>query len=141
MKKEKVILSFIAVVLGILVTAIVFYLYQGTKNKSAERTKTITVVAPSPTPKSSIFLTLLSPQDESVVDKKIITISGTTQKDAVILVLTPVDEQIAIPSPEGNFSTTVNIDDGENIIEVTAIAQNGEDVKVTRTVTFSTEEF
>lgn len=141
MKKEKVLLSFIAVVLGILVTSIAFYLYQGTKVIPNSKLKTITIASPTPIPKPSIFLNISSPQDESVVNKKIITISGATTNGAVVLVITPVDQQIAVPASNGNFSTTVNIDSGENIVEITAIGQNGEDAKVIRTVTFSSEEF
>lgn len=141
MKKEKVLLSFIAVVLGILVTSIAFYLYQGTKVIPSSKLKTITISSPTPAPKLSIFLNISNPQDESVVNKKIITISGETTSGATVLVITPVDQQIAVPASNGNFSTTVNIDSGENIVEITAIGQNGEDARVIRTVTFSNEEF
>ncbi len=142
MKREKVLLSFIAVLFGILATAIAFYLYQATRvstNKSEE--KVIAIVSPTPTPKPSVFLNIASPVNESVLNKKVVTVSGNTADNATIIVLTPIDQQIAQPAPNGNFSTTVNIDDGENIIEITAISPNGEDVKVRRIVTFSTEEF
>lgn len=143
MKKEKVVLSFIAVVLGLLVSGVAFYLYQSTKTVPDAKTKTISI-KPSVAPDletSSIFLSLDSPKDESVVDKKIINVTGKTVKDAVVVVSTNIDDEVISPASNGNFSTTVNIEDGQNQIEVTAIAPNGEEEKAIRTVTFSTETF
>jgi len=48
---------------------------------------------------------------------------------------------VITPSQEGDFSTTAIITSGENQITITAIAPNGEEVKKTVTVTYSTEEF
>ena len=141
MSKEKIVLCFIAVVLGILATGVVFYLYQTTKTIPSSKIKTIKITSPAPTPKPSVYLTIKEPADEKVVNKKVVTVSGTTQKDATIVVLSPVDEDVVKPAGTGDFSTTINIADGQNNIEITAISPNGEEIRVTRTVTFSTEEF
>lgn len=141
MKTERVILSFIAVLVGILVTGAAFYLYQGTKKSSPQNTKTITLSEPSPSPSQNVVLTLKSPTDEMVVTKKIISIEGTTEENATVLIVTPVDQKVLTPTSAGNFSTTVNIDDGQNFVEITAISPSGEENKITRTVTFSTEDF
>ena len=144
MKKEKIVLSFIAVVLGLLVAGIVFYLYQSTKViPTSEKPKIITIQpSASLTPKSSgIFLTVDNPKDESVTDKKIIKVTGKTIKDATVVVSTNIDDEVITPSANGDFSTTVNIEDGQNQIEVTAIAPTGEEQKSIKTITFSTESF
>lgn len=141
MSKEKVVLSFIAVVLGILVTGVVFYFYQATKVVPPSKIKTIKILSPTKAPKPSIYLTIKVPEDEKVVEKKVVTVSGTTAKDATVVVLSPVDEDVVKPAATGEFSTTINIDDGQNDIEITAISPNGEEARVTRTITFSTEEF
>ena len=141
MSKEKIVLCFIAVVLGILATGVVFYLYQTTKTIPQSKIKTIKIPSPTLISKPSVYLTIKEPGDEKVVSKKVITVSGTTQKDATIVVLSPIDEDVVKPAGTGDFSTTINIDDGQNNIEITAISPNGEEIRVTRTVTFSTEEF
>ena len=141
MKKERVLLSFIATLIGILVTAIAFYLYQSTKTIPPSKIKTISVSAPTPTPKPSIFLNISKPVDESVVNKKVITVSGTTAFDATIIILTPIDQEIALPTQDGDFTTTVDIDDDQNIVEIISIRPNGEEIKVNKTITYSTEEF
>ena len=141
MKTERVILSFIAVLVGILVTGTVFYLYQSTKKPTTQNTKTITILEPAPTPAQNVFLTINTPSDEIVISKKIVSITGTTEKDATVVIVTPVDQVVLTPASSGNFSTTVNIDDGENFVEITAISAKGQETKMTRTVTFSTEDF
>ncbi len=140
MKTEKVILSFIAVLVGILVTGGAFYLYQSTR-KPEEPSKKIVITKPTPTPKPSVFLTLKSPRDESVVSKKVVPVEGTTGKDSVVIIISPLDQEVLSPNAGGDFSTTINIDDGQNLIEITAISKTGEEIKIRRTVTFSTEEF
>lgn len=142
MGKEKAILSFIAVLIGLLVAGIAFYFYENSKAiPQSEEIKTVVTVSPSPTPKPSVFLTISKPTDEEVVQKRIITVSGKTTSDATVIVLTENAEQIITPTSNGDFSTTITIENGQNIIEITAIGPNREMVKAIRTVTFSTEEF
>src|SRR3989344_1753347 len=134
MSKEKIVLCFIAVVLGILATGVVFYLYQTTKTIPSSKIRTIKIPSPTPISKPSVYLTIKEPADEKVVNKKVVTVSGTTAKDATIIVLSPIDEDVVKPAGTGDFSTTINIADGQNNIEITAISPNGEEIRVTRTV-------
>lgn len=141
MKKEKIILSFTAALIGIIVAVTGFYFYQSTKKIKPSEIKKITIDNPSPTPKSSIFLTVERPRDEEVVDERIITISGKTIPNAKIVILTESNEEAAVAAGNGNFSTEITLDQDENIIEISAVAPNGEIAKVKLTVTYSTETF
>ena len=142
MKKEKLILSFIATLFGLLVAGIAFYLFQATKTvPSTATTKAISTTSPTPTRSPSISLVLDRPKDEEVVNSKILIVSGKTQSNAVIVVITDSSDDVIAPSSKGNFSTTVNLDDGQNILEIIAIAPNGESVTSKKTVTYSQEEF
>ncbi len=141
MKTEKVVLSLLAVFFGLLVAGIAFYIYENTKTISPSEIKTVSIATPTPTPKPSIFLKLDKPKDEEVFGKKIISISGKTTPDAIVVVLTNNDEEVLTPTSSGDFSTTTNIQNGQNLIEITAIAPNGESTRILKTVTFSTEEF
>lgn len=141
MKTEKIILSFVALFTGLLAAGVVFYLYQSTKVVPADKTKPIALTSPSPTPKSSFFLNISSPLDEEVVGKKSVIVSGNTAKDALIIVTSSVIDEVITPSQNGNFSTTITLEDGQNIIEITAIRPTGEEIVEKRTVTFSTENF
>ena len=141
MGKEKALLSFIAVFVGLLVAGIAFYFYENSKTITPSVVKTISSIPPTPTSKPSLFLTIGKPVDEEVVQKKIITISGKTTSDATIIILSENAESLLTPTASGDFSTTINIENGQNIIEINAITPYKESVKKIITVTFSTEEF
>lgn len=70
-----------------------------------------------------------------------LVVSGKTQGNAIITVITDSAQDVITPSPNGDFSTTINLDDGQNILEVISIAPNGESVAIRKTVTYSQEEF
>lgn len=141
MSKEKIILSVVATFIGLLVAGSGFYLYQRTKVVSPEEIKTAERTTPTPTPTSSFFLSAETPRDEEVVEKKVVSVSGKTAQGAVVTIVTPIDEKIITPDRNGNFTTTVTIDNGQNIITITAVSATGEEKTIKRTVTFSTEEF
>lgn len=145
MKKEKIVLSFLAVLFGLLVAGAAFYLYQSTRTIPPSKTKTISITPPQtssePQKSSSIFLTVDTPKDEDVSDTKIVSISGKTIPEATIVINTPTGDDVITPAKNGNFSTTVTLENGVNYIEITSIAPNGEEEKVIKTITFSTENF
>jgi len=140
MNKEKVILSFLTVLVGLLLSALGFYFYQGVRN-SAQQEPSNLVNVQKEASKPNVLLTIDEPADESVHDKKVITVSGKTSPDSLIVILTENDEQVLNPTELGNFTTTITLTDGENFIQITAIAPNGESVTVDRVVTYSTESF
>lgn len=141
MKTEKIVISFIAVFIGILFAGIAFYFYQSTKVIPDTKTKTISIAPPTPTPKATIYLTLATPKNGEVFDKKVVTLSGKTVPGSLVIISGEESDEVVSPSSAGDFSSTITITDGGNIISVTAIAPNGEQISQTRTVTFSTESF
>lgn len=141
MKKEKIILSFTAALIGILVAGVGFFFYQSTRKVDTSDIKKITIGNPTPTPSSSVFLTVERPRDEEVVDKRIITVTGKTIPEAKIVILTQTTEEAGVAASNGNFSTEITLEKDENIIEISAIAPNGEIAKVKKVVIFTTESF
>jgi hypothetical protein len=141
MKTEKIVLSLIAVLFGLLVAGALFYLFQASKTVSNTTTKAISFASPTPSPFPSIFLTLDRPKDEEVVSKKILIVSGKTSSNAIVTVITDSSQDVITPSTNGDFSTTVSLDEGQNVLSVISIAPNGESVAAKKTVTYSQEEF
>lgn len=144
MKAEKVIVSFVAVLIGLLAAGGAFYLYQATKALPSSQTKPLTIAA-SPTPeplsdKAHLF-NIDSPKDEAVFNKKLITISGKTVSGAIVTVSTEDNDQVVKPSSNGDFTFTQSIPDGTTLMHFTAIYPDGTEKRITRTVTFSTENF
>lgn len=80
-------------------------------------------------PKLEIF----TPPDDITTTAAIIEISGQTEKDATISIagnLIPTDES-------GNFSYQIQLDDGQNIIEIIASIRLSPKTRVTRTIRLS----
>lgn len=141
MKQERVILSFIMVIIGLLVAGVAFYIYQGTKTIKAPGT-TVLTATPTPTPvTNSTYLNITSPTDESLTDKKTITVSGKTTPNATIVITTNSDQEIVEPSGQGDFSTTMTLASGANLIRITVFGSDGQTTFAQRTVTYSTEDF
>jgi len=141
MKTERIILSFIAVIFGLLVAGVAFFIYQSTKTISPTQVKSITITQPTPTPVPSTLLTIDQPINESVVNTKGITLSGKTTPDATLILTTDTDDQVVTPAANGNYAITTTLNNGANQITITAIAPDGQETKKIITVTYSTEEF
>lgn len=145
MKAERIILSFIAVFVGLVAAGFAFYLYQTTKTIPPEESLPAAVKSESspavPTQPDTNILSVESPKDEEVFDKKVIGIKGKTVKDATITISTPETDQVVKPAENGEFTLTQSIPDGTSVIQITAIFPDGQEKKITRTVTYSTETF
>lgn len=144
MNAEKVILSFVAVIAGLIVATLAFYLYQGTKVINPKTTAIAQIsAAPTELPikESNLFLTIDQPSNESVITTKALTVAGKTTPNTTVIVTSANNDQVFMSNSTGGFSTTINIDSGENKIIITAIASSGEEKQEIITVTSSTEQF
>lgn len=141
MKKKRIFTTFLILIIGSLFALGGFYLYQQSKVIKPSKIKKIVLEEPSPEPKSSIFISISKPEDEEISSNKSVTVSGKTIPNAKIVVLTPTAQEAGVAAKDGSFSTDINLDEGENIIEISAIADNGEIAKTKRTVIYTTEDF
>lgn len=140
MKAEKILLLFVAVIIGLCVAGIGFYLYENSKLLPDAKSKTITLT-PSVAPTQAVYLTVDSPTNESTTDTKIVRLTGKTTPDATILISTDASDQVIPPASTGTFSTTVTLDSGENFIHVFAISSSGQESEKDIIVTYTTENF
>ncbi len=147
MKAEKVILSFVAVFVGLVAAGFAFYIYQTTRTLPPEESAPVTIndqqqkVVPSPTQPDTNVLSLDTPTDEQVFDKQIITIKGKAVKGATVTISTDETDQVVKPADNGDFTLTQAIPDGTSVLQVSAIFPDGQEKRISRTVTYSTESF
>ena len=80
----------------------------------------------------TIPLTVTEPQDETTVYTSDIVVKGQTNSDAVV----SVDGVTIEVDAEGNFSTTVTLEEGPNLIEVLASDFEGNEGSVVLTVIY-----
>lgn len=139
--KERLIIIVLAVISGLIITTVAFFIYQNfisNSNTAADSTKN-TRVTPQPTEKA--LLEILEPLDGSLTDNRTISVKGVTSPENVVIVSTNQEDNSGKPSNDGNFSITVTIDAGANFLVVRSIAPDGSEIKKEIVVTYNTEEF
>jgi hypothetical protein len=143
MKAEKVILSFVALLIGLAVAGGAFFFYEQTKSfKQQEgKTKSVQITIPSPTPPSVALLEVSHPKDGEVVSKNTVTINGHTQPNTIVAVRSETDEQVGISAANGSFTFTLSLEKGANPMQIIAFLPDGSEKSEIRTITFTTEDF
>ena len=125
MKRETVIAIFFGVLLGALVALVLLV-----KNKEFQLTKTKTIAPTEKIKKLSKkaivnlkSLEILEPQDGSIFNAKTITVKGKADKDALIIIQSPIKD-VVLKNEKKEFSVTFPLALGENVIKITAYSKN-----------------
>jgi uncharacterized protein YpmB len=143
--KERIIIVFVAVVIGLVITTVGYLLYQSFQNpisQDPENTpQTVSQPTLSPTPDMSFYVTLSEPKNESLTDKRTITVKGNTNPGNTVVISSNQDDVVAEPKDDGTFSTTITINAGSNIIIARAMNASGDVVEQSTVVTFVAEDF
>lgn len=95
-------------------------------------------VSPSPSSPVTVTLTVTTPEDESLVTKDSLTVSGKTAAGATVTIISETSEQITTADQSGNFSADVELEGGYNNITITAFDSSGNTNSQTITVTYTT---
>jgi len=143
MKKEVLIAIITGFALGLLITFGVWTANRAIKKKPSEEP----VISPSPEivvspqPKESeLSLTIFSPEDNLLSDQEEIEVSGETVPEAVIVIFYQEGEKILETDESGQFKTTITLVGGDNEIEISAYDLEGNEIKKTLTVVYSTAD-
>jgi len=81
---------------------------------------------------SGLWLQIISPLDEAVVDTPQVDVLGSAPAGAVI----SVNDEILIVGVDQQFKVTVPLEDGPNLIEVIASDEDGNEVSALLTITY-----
>lgn len=135
--KERIVIIFIAVTLGLLVTTIGFFLYESSKPSKPVDNKVPTKNATRPALNDEITLTVTSPQNESLTSNRTIQVKGKTDPQNVIIISTNEEDTVVSPTESGDFTASLSIDTGVNKLIVEAVAPNGNNKKDVRVISFS----
>lgn len=150
MKKEVFFAITIGFILGLVITFGVWTANKSLKQlpqsgKSTPSPTQTTSVSPSiqpaaisPTPTSSLPLTLSTPDDESISNKDTVTLTGKTSPGAVVSIISETTQTIISPDKTGTFTAPVTLDSGYNTIRVVATDPSGNSASKTLTITFTT---
>jgi len=107
-------------------------------------TPTVQVTSLKSTPTPDILttqnnqITIVSPQNQSIVTTSKITIKGATSPNSYLVITSPVKSYYSQSDPAGNFSVDVEINSGANLIGLSSF--DAQDVEATSVllITYST---
>jgi len=80
----------------------------------------------------ALWLQILSPQDEGVVNSQPVEVIGAAPPGSVVT----VNDEILIVSGEAQFRTILALEEGPNLIEIVASDQNGNETSLLLTITY-----
>ncbi|OGH12361.1 MAG: hypothetical protein A2857_01345 [Candidatus Levybacteria bacterium RIFCSPHIGHO2_01_FULL_36_15] len=142
--KEKILIIFIALALGLALATLGFYIFQSTKKgvlENSKKTDNINKTAENKDKTNGIILSIDSPTNESLVNERTIEVKGKTNPLNTIIVSSNLEDAMGSADSNGNFSINIGIDAGLNNIIVRSFSSTGDETKDERTVTFSQEDF
>jgi len=91
---------------------------------------------PAPTTTMALFLEITQPTDGAQVITSAVLVTGKTIPDAVVSASVDDAVEIANVDQNGNFSVTVNLEEGPNLIEVIASDLQGNEKSSTIAVIY-----
>jgi len=84
-------------------------------------------------------VTIDSPLDGSIEDKESLLISGTTTKNATVVIQGILDDVITAVNTEGKYAGKITLVEGKNDITVTSVNEQNEQATQTITVFYTPE--
>ncbi len=128
MKKETSIAILLGISFGLILS---FFMITKTKDKSLEKTKTLsnekkaTIATHNLITQEQTFK-ISSPQNKAIVNTKTVTIKGTVEKDALVVIQSPVKDMV-FKSDRTNFSVDFPLAMGENIIQISVYPKDAQE--------------
>jgi len=139
MRKEVLIAIIIGFGLGLVITFGIW-----TANKALKETAPTTTpteeVEVTPTPIPTLELVITSPENNTISEEEIIEISGQAVPKAIIAITYPEGEKLFEADEDGSFSTEISLVGGDNLIEISAFNEEGDEATKTLTVVYSTAD-
>jgi hypothetical protein len=123
MKKEAVIAIIGGFILGLIITFGIVTAQKSIKEKSAPPTIVPTVIPLPTVPSISLFIN--SPQNNELVKEKVTMVSGSTDPNSMVSIISTTDRNSAVADPQGNFSFPIELISGVNLITVASYNPQG----------------
>lgn len=134
MHKESLVAIVVGLSLGLLVAASVYRFRQAVTTQIPETPSASVPAASTPDDINATLFSLAKPENGTVTSSKSLTVSGTAQDPAALVLFVGNNEQVLTPKEDGSFSTDVTLSDGPNTITVMAIDEVGKTESVDRLV-------
>ncbi len=94
-----------------------------------------------PTPTTDHNLTITSPSTDTVIDKSDVTIKGQTSPNSTLIIHTGMDTFFPEIDDTGLFSQEIELEAGANLIQISSLSTNEEQIDKEILITFTTAQF
>ncbi|RLC34933.1 hypothetical protein DRH14_01950 [Candidatus Shapirobacteria bacterium] len=149
MLKELFLAILIGGILGFTVTGGIWnFKHKKSSPKPTTPTPTISLdnsnTSPSPNPtgqtttKASNFLDINQPQDQTIIDQDTIKIKGQTTPLSQVVILVNNQSFFIEANQQGNFSQKIELEGGANLIQISSIDPNDNQIDKEILITYST---
>jgi len=89
-------------------------------------------ITDTPPASQTLWLQILSPQEEAVINTPQVDVIGSAPVGAVV----SINDEILVVGDDQQFQTTVSLDEGPNLIEIIASDEDGNEMPVLLTITY-----
>jgi hypothetical protein len=131
------VLAVVAFLVLAVVGVLIFYLQKSPEMRSSNSTVSSSPVTSEPV---SLTLNLSSPDDNLLVFDDNLLIQGKTSSKASVILSMDEEDSVTEPSPSGDFSATIKLRPGVNLLTVAVFDNNGASKSEERTVYYSEEK-
>ncbi len=139
MKKEIIFAIIIGLVVGLVITFGMYRARQAITGSTTINTEASPTAPSTQSTQKEAFL-VSEPLDESLIAQPEVRVSGQAFPEAAIVVLTDEGESVTTADSKGNFSLSVPLQPGANVITIRAMGEKRETLEVIRSVVVSTAD-
>lgn len=141
-RKEILIAIVVGFALGMVITFGIWNANKALKSQQASQQPSLAITSEkeqsSPVDKTSLFLKIISPEDNLLSAQEKIQLAGEANSDATVVITYSEGEQVITPDGSGKFQTEITLMGGANEIIITAYDPDGNEIKKTINVVYST---
>jgi len=145
----------LAVIFGLLIgfglTGTFFYVKQSSSQKPkagpsiviptiATESPVNSKLSPTSSPSSSPNLEITFPQNNDIISTSKTTLKGLSSPNNLIVITTPLKNYHLSTDTQGEFSQSIDLEGGLNVINITSIDQNDQESHIEILLTFSTSK-
>ena len=142
MKKEILIAILIGFVLGLVITFGIWTANKSLKEGTTvnQTQETISNTTPTLTQEQAMPLTIISPEDNNLLNQEKVQIVGKTFPQATVATVYPDGEKIIEADENGDFTLDITLVGGGNEINISVFDNQGNEAQKTLNLVYSTAE-
>ena len=121
MNKDAVAAAAVGFTLGLIVA---LFLWIGPRLIKKQNQQQVSLTTNGQSQAAKIAIT--SPSANEVVKTKVVKINGSAPSGNLIVITSPVQEAITKPNADGSFGSSITLEEGENVLTISAYTEFGD---------------